>query len=153
MEKIDITLEEINQIFQENGYHSDITDNKIELSLDIREEEVKVEVIIPEDYPFSFLQVYLKEKSSLSFEVAHMIVGNRLCLFEEASDRHDYKNYSQIAVETLQRAQILLENSKEKGNLSEYPYEFLDLWGNNQPTKIYSMLEDYNSPSMFLSAL
>ena len=148
MEKIDITLEEINQIFQENGYHSVITDNKIELSLDIREEEVKVEVIIPEDYPFSFLQVYLKEKSSLSFKVAHMIVGNRLCLFEEASDRHDYKNYSQIAVETLQRAQVLLENSKEKGNLSEYPYEFLDLWGNNQPTKIYSMLEDYNSPTL-----
>ena len=148
MEKIDITLEEINRICQENGYHSVITDNKIELSLDIREEEVKVEVIIPEDYPFSFLQVYLKEKSSLSFKVAHMIVGNRLCLFEEASDRHDYKNYSQIAVETLQRAQVLLENSKEKGNLSEYPYEFLDLWGNNQPTKIYSMLEDYNSPTL-----
>lgn len=148
MEKIDITLEDISQIFQENGYQTVIIDNKIELSLDVREEEVKLEVIIPEDYPFTFLQVYLKEKSTLSFEVAHMIVGNRLCLFEEASDRHDYKNYSQIAVETLQRAQELLGKSKEKGNLSEYPYEFLDLWGNNQSTKIYSMLENYNSPTL-----
>lgn len=148
MEKIDITLEEISQIFKENGYHSVITDNKIELSLDIKEEEVRLEVIIPEDYPFSFLQVYLKERSSLSFEVAHMIVGNRLCLFEEDSDRHDYKKYSQIAVETLQRAQELLEKSKEKGNLSEYHYEFLDLWGNNQPTKVYSMLDNYNAPTL-----
>lgn len=153
MEKIDITLEEINHIFQENGYQSVIINEKIEVLLNVAEEEVRLEVCIPKDYPFSFLQVYLKDKKSLSFEVAHMIVGDRLCLFEESSDRHDYKNYSQIAVETLQRAYELLGKSKEKGNLSEYSYDFLDLWGNNQRGKVYSMLENYNSPTILDSYL
>lgn len=148
VEKIDISLKKINQLFQSHGYNSVIVEDKIEVLLTIMEEEIRLEIVKPEDYPYSFLQVYLKERSSLSFNVAHMIIGDRLCLFEEASDRHDYKNYSNIALETLQRAQDLLETSKKKGNLSEYSNDFLDLWAQSHSIKIFSMLEDYNFSSI-----
>lgn len=146
MKKIDIMLDSINELFCNNGYASHVKDEKIELSLDILGEAVKINVSIPENYPYSFLEVMLSEKNKLSFKVPHMIIGNRLCLFDEGSDRHDYKKYHAIALETIERAINLLQISKKGVNSSEYHHEFLDLWGKNQIVNIYSMVESYDKP-------
>lgn len=147
--KIDILLSEINELFVRNGYESEILNNKIEMKLKIEDEFVNIKINIPNDYPYTFLEVYLEDRNQLSFKIPHMIVENRLCLFDEGSDRHDYKEYLKIALETIERVKELLGKSKNEKYSDEFHNEFLDLWGNgNENIKLYSLLNSYDHPKV-----
>lgn len=148
--KIDIMLDELFNLFLKKGYNVSVEKEELLFDVLIGNENVKLIVSLPDDYPYTFLSVSLANKDQLSFKLPHMIIGNLLCLYDLDNDRHDYKNYLEEAEETLERAQKLLLDS-QKGILdTEYENEFYDLWTVKEISPIYSMLNGYESRSSLI---
>lgn len=134
--------------FKKLGYKVRLEEKRFLFELDIDNEIVKLSVSVPDDYPYTFLEVHLVSMEELSFEIPHMISGDYLCLYDLDNDRHDYKNYLAESEETLKRAKELLVLSK-RGELSEeYQNEFYDLWTAKEFIPIYSIIHDYGKGSL-----
>lgn len=140
-------LNELLSFFQRHGYEVKIIEGELLFVIGIEGEDVKLSVKVPEDYPFVFLDVYIINKSELSFTIPHMIVGNQICLYDLDSDRHDYKNHLEEAKETIDRAQSLLVSAKIGELKDEYKNEFYDLWTTKGESSLYSLIENYQSSS------
>ncbi|EDN9403965.1 hypothetical protein GXD46_08895 [Listeria monocytogenes] len=141
-------LDQLFQNFKNLGYNITLDNKQLLLALNIDSETAQLSISLPNDYPYTFLQVRLLNKQELSFSIPHMLSKDYLCLYDLDSDRHDYKNYLTESEETLKRAEELL-NSSKKGTLSsEYQNEFYDLWTAKESLPIFSMIEHYERYSI-----
>jgi hypothetical protein len=129
--------------FEKSGYKVKLEEEKLLFELDIDSEIIRLSVLLPDDYPYTFLQVHLDNRNDLSFSIPHTISGDYLCLYDLDNDRHDYKNYLGESEETLKRAEKLLTLSKRGELSSEYQNEFYDLWTAKEYIPIYSIISDY----------
>ncbi|MDA2880683.1 ThiF family adenylyltransferase [Lactococcus cremoris] len=139
-------LDELFTFFVNIGYDVTLDEDRLILDTLIVDENIKLIISIPEDYPYTFLNVSLVNKEHLKFSLPHMLVGDFLCLYDLDNDRHDYKHYLAEAEETVKRAIKLLSDSKNGLMDNEYQNEFYDLWTVREIVPIYSLLESYDYP-------
>ncbi|HBL5608020.1 TPA: hypothetical protein LR442_002933, partial [Listeria monocytogenes] len=141
-------LDQLFQNFKNLGYNITLDNKQLLLALNIDSETAQLSISLPNDYPYTFLQVRLLNKQELSFSIPHMLSKDYLCLYDLDSDRHDYKNYLTESEETLKRAEELLNSSKKGALSSEYQNEFYDLWTAKESLPIFSMIEHYERYSI-----
>ncbi|WP_288394582.1 ThiF family adenylyltransferase [uncultured Vagococcus sp.] len=140
--------EELFHNFLKKQYSVKLEDKKFLFELNIENEIAKLEVSVPSDYPYTFLQVKLINKKDLNFSMPHMISGDYLCLYDLDNDRHDYKNYLIESEETINRAKELLILSKRDELSLEYKNEFYDLWTAKEYVPIYSIISNYTKSAV-----
>lgn len=145
-------LDEIYYYFLDLGYEVDKHDAMVIMPIKIKENNFKISIEIPNDYPFTFLTVKLINRNDFNFYIPHMFVGNTMCLYVNGYDRHDYKNYLEEAEETVKRAKDILKKAVEKKFENQYKYEFLDIHNpNTSNNKNYLLIEDYHKPKILTS--
>ncbi|QYA34106.1 ThiF family adenylyltransferase (plasmid) [Macrococcus psychrotolerans] len=145
-------IHELYSYFLKLGYIVKIEDDKISWNINIKNNNFKLSIVIPEYYPFEFLKIKIINFSDFDFYIPHTLTGNYLCLYEVNSDRHNYKNYLEEAKETLQRAVDILEKSVEREVENQYKYEFSDIYPFLTSNQVnYFLSEDYKTPKLLKS--
>jgi len=128
-----------------------LVDNRINCIYDSEKEEISISIVIedeeyelimkfPQYYPYTFPEIYIYK--NIDFILPHRYVNKRLCLYDENERLPRPEVYLEEALETANRADQLLRDSKNLKNLEDFNKEAVTYWNGRAKGRIDFVCEN-----------